>query len=260
MPAPHPTRRYVLWWGSMLLLAAAINWVVAWACVLWSPREDWGMSISTSLDNGTPASAAAWGRLAWADDPSIWREDRDWSREVHIRRESGFGVLISRMMLDKQWPMRRGSGLTKVARVTLVECGWPWLGLAARHALVNPDPRQVYPEENARWPASLADSPSNWRGALQAPEFMDGREVAPWIGAAAWFPLPYGIRPLGFAASTLFWLAVLASPGIVFRTARRVVRLRRGRCVGCGYDVKDLARCPECGQAAPGNVARAAPV
>jgi hypothetical protein len=231
----------------MLLLAAAINWIVAWACVLWMPRQPWRMSIDTSLDD-PPALAAEWGRLRWADDPSIWVVDRDWRREVRITRESGPGVLISRMSLDKQWPVRRGSGLTKVARVMVVECGWPCLGLAARHVVLNPNPEQVYPEENARWPASVPDSASNWHGAVQAPEFLGGQPIPGWFSGAPWFPLPYAVRPLAFAASTLFWLAVLVTPGIAFRTGRRAIRRRRGRCGGCGYDVRGLEKCPECAE------------
>jgi hypothetical protein len=57
------------------------------------------------------------------------------------------------------------------------------------------------------------------------------------------------LRPLwpGFLVDTAFWggaaFVVWSAPGFV----RRGVRRRRGRCVGCGYELKGLAVCPECG-------------
>jgi hypothetical protein len=46
---------------------------------------------------------------------------------------------------------------------------------------------------------------------------------------------------------TAFWggaaFMVWSAPGFV----RRGVRRRRGRCVRCGYELKGLAMCPECG-------------
>jgi hypothetical protein len=57
------------------------------------------------------------------------------------------------------------------------------------------------------------------------------------------------LRPLwpGFLVDTAFWggaaFIVWSVPGFVRRRARR----RRGRCVRCGYELKGLAVCPECG-------------
>jgi hypothetical protein len=57
------------------------------------------------------------------------------------------------------------------------------------------------------------------------------------------------ILPLwpGFLVDTAFWggaaFLVWSVPGLV----RRGMRRRRGRCVRCGYELKDLAVCPECG-------------
>ena len=230
----------------MLLLAAAINWIVAWTCALWMPRRDWRMRVYASPDDPRPSRAAGWMRLDVIEDPSIWERGDDWRREVRLTGESGIGVWIVSLELEKQWPMRRGSGITKVARVMVVESGWPWAGLWAVHVFMNPDPRQVYPEENARWPGTATDSEANWRGALQAPEFLNGRPVE-WRGGGLWSPLPYRVRWVAFGGSTLFWLGVLAGPGILWRAGRRVVRRRRGRCGWCGYDIRGLTRCPECG-------------
>jgi hypothetical protein len=51
----------------------------------------------------------------------------------------------------------------------------------------------------------------------------------------------------GFLVDTVFWggaaFVVWSVPGLV----RRGVRRRRGRCVRCGYELKGLTVCPECG-------------
>jgi hypothetical protein len=54
----------------------------------------------------------------------------------------------------------------------------------------------------------------------------------------------------GFLVDTAFWggaafLVWSGRGGAGF--VRRGVRRRRGRCVGCGYELKGLAVCPECG-------------
>ena len=54
----------------------------------------------------------------------------------------------------------------------------------------------------------------------------------------------------GFAVNTLLF-SMPAIGGVWFLTWRREVRRRRlGLCAGCGYPVKGLERCPECGTAA----------
>jgi hypothetical protein len=63
-------------------------------------------------------------------------------------------------------------------------------------------------------------------------------------------PIPWLPLWPGFLVDTAFWggaaFIVCSVPGFV----RRGVRRRRGRCVRCGYELKGLAVCPECGGAA----------
>ena len=61
------------------------------------------------------------------------------------------------------------------------------------------------------------------------------------------------LRPLwpGFAVNTFFYAAVLwlLIPGPFL--LRRFIRMKRGRCVKCGYPLGDSAVCSECGKPLP---------
>ena len=60
--------------------------------------------------------------------------------------------------------------------------------------------------------------------------------------------LPYGIWWPGFAINTVFYAALLWIPFVPF-VLRRHIRRKHGRCIKCGYDLRDnlAAGCPECG-------------
>ena len=88
---------------------------------------------------------------------------------------------------------------------------------------------------------------------------VGGQPKAGWLLITQWerrhqsvvFPL----RPLwpGFAVNTLFYAGVLwlLIPGPF--VLRRFVRVKRGRCVKCGYPMGESAVCSECGKALPGR-------
>jgi hypothetical protein len=67
-----------------------------------------------------------------------------------------------------------------------------------------------------------------------------------WVDVPYWMPFLLAAAPLAFAA----------------RTARqRRLRLRRGRCVSCGYDLRGIGeRCPECGTPTAAAAAEKSPV
>ncbi len=63
--------------------------------------------------------------------------------------------------------------------------------------------------------------------------------------------IPYHIIPLGFAANSLLFAAAWSLILWVPRVAQRQLRLRRGHCPHCDYNLKGLApdnKCPECGR------------
>ena len=60
--------------------------------------------------------------------------------------------------------------------------------------------------------------------------------------------LPYHPTWPGFASNTFFYAAILWLPFAPFQL-RRYVRVKRGLCIKCGYDLRGdfSAGCPECG-------------
>ncbi len=85
----------------------------------------------------------------------------------------------------------------------------------------------------------------------------DRRGNVEWHVQVPWFPrngrkttraLPLAPIWPGFAINTIFYAAILWLPFAPFQL-RRYVRVKGGRCIKCGYDLRgDLsAGCPECG-------------
>ena len=66
--------------------------------------------------------------------------------------------------------------------------------------------------------------------------------------------LPVRVAWGGFAACVVFWAGMWGLGVVGVPRARRVMRRRRGKCEGCGYDRRGLeagAMCPECGRPVP---------
>jgi hypothetical protein len=85
-----------------------------------------------------------------------------------------------------------------------------------------------------------------WQGALECGRFGSRR-----LGTAAEYELGESVvLPLWFL---LVVSGILPAVGLVRRSGwwRKRSRVRRGLCVGCGYDLRaSPGRCPECGLAA----------
>ena len=61
--------------------------------------------------------------------------------------------------------------------------------------------------------------------------------------------VPLAIIWPGFAVNTLFYALILWLYMAVPSVLRRLIRIKRGRCPKCGYDVRHALSggCPECG-------------
>ncbi len=110
------------------------------------------------------------------------------------------------------------------AGVIAVRAGWPRLSL-----------------EYSRWKTDVTQIDETVQGLLMVPNILPGIQD-PYV------PL----RPIwsGFAVNTLFYAAVLwlliSGPFAL----RRLIRLKRGRCPACAYDLRhgEHDACPECGR------------
>jgi hypothetical protein len=101
---------------------------------------------------------------------------------------------------------------------------------------------------HTRGPAGRSDPVIVGRRPLETPLSLVP-DWPSWLDQRDWFPTD----PLwpGFLVDTAFWggaaFCVWWSGRGGAGFVRRGVRRRRGRCVGCGYELKGLAVCPECG-------------
>lgn len=120
----------------------------------------------------------------------------------------------------------------------IVEAGWPCR--SAWGWTLTVDPLSQLPEHHIlKWPQRVQET--TVRGGLLT--------IPPSNAAAAPIDVPYLPLWRGLILNTLFyaaiWWGLLALPRLI----RRTLRIRRGLCVRCAYDMRGLTktRCPECG-------------
>lgn len=106
--------------------------------------------------------------------------------------------------------------------------GWPMRSLLSRKDAARTDPRASWAPAGSTCAIDLGDA----QGPLGLPRVLPLRPIA-----------------LGFIINTLLYAAALLLVFVVCAYTRRLMRIRRGRCRKCGYDLRgDLERgCPECG-------------
>jgi hypothetical protein len=203
--------------------------LVSWAAVLSSPAS--GMS-PVLLDQGFPRLRVAavpphledWTPLAWRVPP-----DHSLMMVTHAEGR-GRGIMVDRLELTVLTPGdRRLPGCDGL--VVMQRCGFP------RPALMCV----------ARWHIIDANQ-FEWIGALRVPAGVAGLtfEGGGWGTSEArrlpvlpiWSGLAVNAATFG-CGLFLLW----STPGFVRRRSRR----RRGKCVRCGYELKGIAVCPECG-------------
>lgn len=150
--------------------------------------------------------------------PTPWPAVTDWSQDVR-----GAAVYQS------AWSRNQAGQTTHQMQVEFY--GWPLPSL--RHAILwsTPDhsPRYVPPPG-----AAGANGMSSGPGT--GTDYRDTGLQLHWPGVI--------LNPLLFAV--LSWL-LLVAPIAIFLSARRALRVRRGRCPACSYPVGATNRCTECG-------------
>ena len=97
------------------------------------------------------------------------------------------------------------------------------------------------------WSAEVVEDPPPLRAR--------GGVLVPGLGLGATIPntpqrVLIPLTPIlgGLIVDTVFYAVLLAAGVELYRSLRRRVRLARGRCGSCGYDLAGLDKCPECGK------------
>jgi hypothetical protein len=112
-------------------------------------------------------------------------------------------------------------------------CGWPMLSLEADHWIHTRD----WIMDQPPGVAAREGIETNWGWRVGIASHLDAR-ILPWRP-----------RCIGFVVNMLFYAVILwlllGGPFIL----RRHIRLKRGRCPKCGYDLRAELEggCPECG-------------
>lgn len=113
----------------------------------------------------------------------------------------------------------------RLREATELGCGWPWRAF------------------HARWEVSrgslYAGTVVNMQHGFLGPGGGSQRVVIPY--KPIWAGLIGDVVVLGAGAAGIVWFV---------KWNVRSVRRFRGRCEGCGYEVRGLAVCPECGRGA----------
>ena len=198
-----------------LLLGTVVNVAVAWGIVLWTPQQPRGPGLAVVLNQFD------WPRPVPPDWPAPQRQNfgRTWGLSS-----------IQTMAYVQPLDAPRSPGAVSGWGMSLFQAGWPCRCVEAQVSQVN---RKGVPIR------------TDFRPAVKLPETLHFLRVR----EARYRVLP--LRPIwpGFAINTIFYAAILwmlwLSPFVV----RRIIRLKRGRCIKCGYDLRGAedTGCPECG-------------
>lgn len=241
MPSPV---RSILHFGAAGL---AVSVIVAWCCVFRFRNASGGLDEyagghadmlhapgTVSAPPGVPAPARLWPipMPEKAGDPKY--------RYVLLWPDATVDVALS-----YYWGCKTGYGLGGGR----ISTGLPLRAMAWEMRQVDlPD---VFPDQQS-WTAAAPPKGflpiSTWRSGLPLP-WIAGRSGSPSV-REPWLRLP--IRPV--------WLGLLGDSALFGsaawllcrgpRTVRSAARRRRGCCEVCGYPVRGLNSCPECGELA----------
>jgi hypothetical protein len=211
-------KRRVLTILLFLLLGAIANVAVAWVVIL-SPLGKW----SSDYEDGYTLPG-------WCEGSST---DIDHTHEIGGFDLGGFGFDI----IYVAGRPRHGDPSSVVAHSRFLSSGWPFRAFGqAYHTSVTVG-RRVELVWRSQWSLELKK--------------RSPKDSPPPVGGSV--PL----RPIwpGFAVNTVLYAIILwlliCGPFI----ARRLIRIKRGRCPKCGYDLRGqppedgagAGRCPECG-------------
>ncbi len=230
-------KRHLFTIAVFLLAGAVVNVAVAWGCAAWTP-----ISTPISTQIGRPYTISSHGvpgsRPLTSSEQQWWLADRGAALlpPLEVIDHRSIGVTMRQVFHRRPALVpRRGSppSLGKLGDRTVQEwhlysAGWPLRSLdgLVRHYHLHGVTGEL-PNGTHEY-VDLIRRPAN---------------------SGAYRPLPLGPIWLGFAVNTLFYAAVLWLLICGPFALRRLIRVRRGLCPGCGYLVGESDVCTECGMA-----------
>jgi hypothetical protein len=210
-----------------LLCGAIVSVAVAWACALWSVSK-------TLFEPTVIVTPDAW---------PTYLESCDWPPPRQAVRLGGIGPGASTTIVSGHSRYKTPTGERRYprppyVRLSIHQFGWPMRAAEWHSHDVSGVPRRV--EATMHEAAAHA---AGLRTGIEHPSFIPvGKSYEPRR-------LPVLPTWPGFAVDTLLYALILwlliSGPFAL----RRLIRIKRGRCPKCGYDLRHALSggCPECG-------------
>ncbi len=220
-----------------LILGAMVNVAVAWGLAI-------SVDLSTapfSAEGTSLADPPAWSFVTYRR-PGVWSV---FAAAVTTEEHARVGMFPSGV-LDADSFFRH----TYPWRQPVPERLPSWSSVRRRPSVKFPKIEMII-EEARGLPLLSLRYEKHWYGSIPYPADW-GIEL--WRHrSAAWSSFAVVVLPLrpiwpGFATNTIFYAAILWLLTLGPFTARRMIRRKQGRCIKCGYDLRETSGgCPECG-------------
>jgi hypothetical protein len=253
--------RWVRFALVVVSLAAAVNACVAiglWARWQWSAdplalhtreyRRGESVGRNAAVLEGTLAS--------WpASVPEDWPETPRWigwlgeAPGVRGYEYTSNGVPAAAVIwFHVSW----GSGaFSDHQQINVVQIGWPLACLQSEELIEDEDHDSIWVGLQIRVsPEAPSDAPFGTvrrarRGVISSLT-LPGAPQPTWASQPTPF-LPLRPLALGMVVNTLLFAYLIALLLVGPAAVRTWLRIRRSRCVACGYSIDGMVRCPECG-------------
>jgi hypothetical protein len=221
-PGAATTKRRLILIALCLLLGVLATGGVAWWC---AAAATWNGNWTSIV---APASAADPIRWLW---PERAQPESTWGAPTSRWTSRGFGVLG--VEVSHEFPVEHSDGVVMMAanRQSTRRAGWPLLAL---------ETRDQFPVRHQWKPRYLTKY--TWINSIE-----QGIGIAD-VKSQNLITLPLTPRWPGFAVDVLLYAGVVFGLASLATGVRRWRRRRGGRCLRCGYELKGVGVCPECGR------------